>query len=81
MISFHFAGISWKDKITALRVKMAERKAVWFVVTALDEVACKYWYKSSFIAPCSLLYFLVHGLLDGRLCQIDQAILVLSAYL
>lgn len=38
-LGLNYTGISWKDKITALRVKMAERKAVWFVVTALDEVA------------------------------------------
>ncbi|XP_066475656.1 xaa-Pro aminopeptidase 1 isoform X2 [Tiliqua scincoides] len=38
-LGLSYTGISWKDKITALRVKMAERKAVWFVVTALDEVA------------------------------------------
>lgn len=44
----HDAGISWKDKITALRGKMAERKAPWFVVTALDEVACEYKYPVSF---------------------------------
>ncbi|XP_077205793.1 xaa-Pro aminopeptidase 1 [Paroedura picta] len=38
-LGLSFTGISWKDKITALRLKMAERKAVWFLVTALDEVA------------------------------------------
>ncbi|KAF7254644.1 Xaa-Pro aminopeptidase 1, partial [Varanus komodoensis] len=38
-LDLSYTGISWKDKITALRAKMAERKAVWFVVTALDEVA------------------------------------------
>lgn len=35
------AGISWKDKVADLRLKMAERNVVWFVVTALDEIACK----------------------------------------
>ncbi|XP_060097682.1 xaa-Pro aminopeptidase 1 [Heteronotia binoei] len=38
-LGLSYTGISWKDKITALRIKMAERKAVWFLVTALDEVA------------------------------------------
>lgn len=37
-----FIGISWKDKVADLRVKMAERNVVWFVVTALDEIACEY---------------------------------------
>lgn len=35
-------GISWKDKVADLRLKMAERNIVWFVVTALDEIACEY---------------------------------------
>lgn len=34
-------GISWKDKVADLRLKMAERNIVWFVVTALDEIACE----------------------------------------
>lgn len=38
----YFTGIGWKEKIAALRAKMVERKVLWFVVTALDEVACKY---------------------------------------
>lgn len=33
-------GLSWQDKITALRGKMTERKITWFVATALDEIAC-----------------------------------------
>lgn len=33
-------GLSWHDKVTALRAKMAERKISWFVATALDEIAC-----------------------------------------
>uniref|UniRef100_A0A7M4EXI4 X-prolyl aminopeptidase 1 n=1 Tax=Crocodylus porosus TaxID=8502 RepID=A0A7M4EXI4_CROPO len=33
------AGVGWKEKITILRLKMAERKVPWLVVTALDEVA------------------------------------------
>lgn len=36
-----FAGVSWKDKVADLRLKMAERNVVWFVVTALDEIACE----------------------------------------
>ncbi|CAL8270474.1 xaa-Pro aminopeptidase 1 isoform X1 [Gadus morhua] len=32
-------GMSWQDKITALRAKMRERKINWFVATALDEIA------------------------------------------
>ena len=36
------AGISWKEKVADLRLKMAERSIVWFVVTALDEIACEY---------------------------------------
>ncbi|XP_027547978.1 xaa-Pro aminopeptidase 1 isoform X2 [Neopelma chrysocephalum] len=39
MLDLSYTGVSWKDKITALRSKMAERKVMWFVVTALDEVA------------------------------------------
>lgn len=35
-------GISWKEKVADLRLKMAERSIVWFVVTALDEIACEY---------------------------------------
>ncbi|KAF1506753.1 Xaa-Pro aminopeptidase 1, partial [Eudyptula minor novaehollandiae] len=34
-----YTGVSWRDKIVALRSKMAERKVLWFVVTSLDEVA------------------------------------------
>lgn len=33
-------GLSWQDKVTALRIKMTERKVSWFVATALDEIAC-----------------------------------------
>ncbi len=33
-------GLSWQDKVTSLRAKMTERKITWFVVTALDEIAC-----------------------------------------
>lgn len=38
---FYFAGLTWQDKIVTLRGKMAERKISWFVVTALDEIACR----------------------------------------
>ncbi|XP_063474011.1 xaa-Pro aminopeptidase 1 isoform X5 [Symphalangus syndactylus] len=34
-----YTGISWKDKVADLRLKMAERNVMWFVVTALDEIA------------------------------------------
>ncbi|KAF1566785.1 Xaa-Pro aminopeptidase 1, partial [Eudyptes schlegeli] len=39
MLDPSYTGVSWRDKIVALRSKMAERKVLWFVVTALDEVA------------------------------------------
>ncbi|PKU33917.1 xaa-pro aminopeptidase 1 [Limosa lapponica baueri] len=38
-LDLSYTGVSWRDKIIALRSKMAERKVLWFVVTALDEVA------------------------------------------
>ncbi|XP_030343492.1 xaa-Pro aminopeptidase 1 isoform X2 [Strigops habroptila] len=38
-LDLSYTGVSWKDKIASLRSKMAERKVLWFVVTALDEVA------------------------------------------
>ncbi|KFP90050.1 PREDICTED: xaa-Pro aminopeptidase 1 [Apaloderma vittatum] len=38
-LDLSYTGLSWRDKIVALRSKMAERKVLWFVVTALDEVA------------------------------------------
>ncbi|NXJ63748.1 XPP1 aminopeptidase, partial [Rostratula benghalensis] len=38
-LDLSYTGVSWRDKIAALRSKMAERKVLWFVVTALDEVA------------------------------------------
>ncbi|VTJ84944.1 Hypothetical predicted protein [Marmota monax] len=38
-LGLDYTGISWKDKIADLRLKMAERNIVWFVVTALDEIA------------------------------------------
>ncbi len=42
VVDFSHVGLTWQDKVTALRGKMAERKISWFVVTALDEIACKY---------------------------------------
>uniref|UniRef100_A0A8C1PS17 Xaa-Pro aminopeptidase 1 n=1 Tax=Cyprinus carpio TaxID=7962 RepID=A0A8C1PS17_CYPCA len=38
-LGLKYAGLTWQDKVTALRGKMAERKISWFVVTALDEIA------------------------------------------
>uniref|UniRef100_A0A8C9A233 Xaa-Pro aminopeptidase 1 n=1 Tax=Prolemur simus TaxID=1328070 RepID=A0A8C9A233_PROSS len=38
-LGLDYAGISWKDKVADLRLKMAERNVMWFVVTALDEIA------------------------------------------
>uniref|UniRef100_A0A667ZCS2 Xaa-Pro aminopeptidase 1 n=2 Tax=Myripristis murdjan TaxID=586833 RepID=A0A667ZCS2_9TELE len=38
-LGHEYTGLSWQDKITALRAKMTERKITWFVATALDEIA------------------------------------------
>ncbi|XP_067272271.1 xaa-Pro aminopeptidase 1 isoform X3 [Pseudorasbora parva] len=38
-LGLKYTGLTWQDKITALRGKMSERKISWFVVTALDEIA------------------------------------------
>ncbi|XP_073452013.1 xaa-Pro aminopeptidase 1 isoform X2 [Aquarana catesbeiana] len=38
-LGLNYTGVSWQDKIVALRAKMAERKTSWIVLTALDEVA------------------------------------------
>ncbi|XP_038940400.1 xaa-Pro aminopeptidase 1 isoform X2 [Rattus norvegicus] len=38
-LGLDYTGISWKEKVADLRLKMAERSIVWFVVTALDEIA------------------------------------------
>lgn len=40
-----FPGMSWQEKVTALRAKMTERKITWFVATALDEIACMFSHK------------------------------------
>ncbi|CAJ1053226.1 hypothetical protein EPR50_G00014820 [Xyrichtys novacula] len=39
ILGLDYTGVSWQDKITALRAKMTERKLTWFVATALDEIA------------------------------------------
>ncbi|XP_062845628.1 xaa-Pro aminopeptidase 1 [Trichomycterus rosablanca] len=39
VLGLRYTGLSWQDKIVQLRVKMAERRVSWFVVTALDEIA------------------------------------------
>ncbi|CAL9700505.1 unnamed protein product [Knipowitschia caucasica] len=38
-LGLEYTGLTWQDKITALRTKMTERKISWFVTTALDETA------------------------------------------
>uniref|UniRef100_A0A803JD02 Adducin 3 n=1 Tax=Xenopus tropicalis TaxID=8364 RepID=A0A803JD02_XENTR len=38
-LGLNYTGLSWKAKIESLRAKMAEKKASWIVLTALDEVA------------------------------------------
>ncbi|XP_073717550.1 xaa-Pro aminopeptidase 1 isoform X1 [Misgurnus anguillicaudatus] len=38
-LALKYTGLTWQDKVVALRGKMAERKISWFVVTALDEIA------------------------------------------
>ncbi|XP_056384950.1 xaa-Pro aminopeptidase 1 isoform X2 [Hyla sarda] len=38
-LGLNYTGMSWQDKVLALRSKMAERKASYIVLTALDEVA------------------------------------------
>ncbi|NXU02813.1 XPP1 aminopeptidase, partial [Buphagus erythrorhynchus] len=59
-LDLSYTGVSWRDKIVALRSKMAERKVMWFVVTALDEVACKMVFPSllysSHCQMCSHLF-------------------------
>ena len=35
-------GRSWEEKIKAVREKMAEKKADALIISALDEIACKY---------------------------------------
>lgn len=38
-LDLSYTGIGWKEKIAALRAKMVERKVLWLVLTALDEVS------------------------------------------
>ncbi|XP_006630822.2 xaa-Pro aminopeptidase 1 isoform X1 [Lepisosteus oculatus] len=38
-LGLNYTGMTWKDKVIALRTKMSERRITWFVVTALDEIA------------------------------------------
>ena len=37
-----FTGISWEDKVINVREKMKAKKADALILTALDEIACKY---------------------------------------
>ncbi|MGH0129266.1 UNVERIFIED_CONTAM: hypothetical protein FKN15_051369 [Acipenser sinensis] len=39
VLGLNYTGMTWQDKITSLRTKMADRKITWFVITALDEIA------------------------------------------
>uniref|UniRef100_A0A4W3K3M7 Xaa-Pro aminopeptidase 1 n=1 Tax=Callorhinchus milii TaxID=7868 RepID=A0A4W3K3M7_CALMI len=39
VMELSYTGLSWQDKIIQLREKLAEKKATWLVVTALDEIA------------------------------------------
>lgn len=39
VMDLSYTGMSWQEKIVQQRAKMAERKASWLVITALDEVA------------------------------------------
>uniref|UniRef100_A0A8C9T7T5 Xaa-Pro aminopeptidase 1 n=1 Tax=Scleropages formosus TaxID=113540 RepID=A0A8C9T7T5_SCLFO len=38
-LGLKYTGLTWQEKVVALRSKMSERKISWFVVTALDEIA------------------------------------------
>ncbi|XP_058841264.1 xaa-Pro aminopeptidase 1-like isoform X1 [Acipenser ruthenus] len=39
VLGLNYTGMTWQDKITSLRTKMADRKITWFIITALDEIA------------------------------------------
>lgn len=54
LVAVSHVGLTWQDKITALRGKMAERKISWFVVTALDEIACMYHHTARFVGALSV---------------------------
>lgn len=53
LLTVSHVGLTWQDKITALRGKMSERKISWFVVTALDEIACTYHRTARFVCVFS----------------------------
>lgn len=65
-------GISWKEKVADLRLKMAERNIVWFVVTALDEIACecsgfRAWALSDlFLGPLGICVFVPFSFLNDE---------------
>lgn len=65
------AGISWKEKVADLRLKMAERSIAWFVVTALDEIACECSGFSAcalpdlFLGPQGICVFVPFSFLNG----------------
>lgn len=65
------AGISWKEKVADLRLKMAERSIVWFVVTALDEIACECsgftaWALPDLLGPLGICVFMPFSFLNGE---------------
>lgn len=66
------AGISWKEKVADLRLKMAERSIVWFVVTALDEIACEcsgfnaWALPDPFLGPLGICVFMPFSFLNGE---------------
>lgn len=66
------AGISWKEKVADLRLKMAERSIAWFVVTALDEIACEYSGSTAealpdlLLGPLGVCVFLPFSSLNGE---------------
>ena len=35
------SGYTWQEKVCQVQKKLSEKKAIAFIVTALDEVACK----------------------------------------
>ncbi|XP_063818716.1 xaa-Pro aminopeptidase 1 [Pseudophryne corroboree] len=57
----NYTGLSWQEKILALRAKMTERKASWIVLTALDEVAWLFNLRGSDVAynPIFFAYAIV----------------------
>ncbi|XP_072280200.1 xaa-Pro aminopeptidase 1 isoform X2 [Pyxicephalus adspersus] len=67
-LGLNYTGLSWQDKIVALRAKLVERKASWIVLTALDEVAWLFNLRGSDVAynPVFFAYAMV-GMDDIRL--------------